>query len=85
MRTTVAIDDNVLAAARSAARRRGLTLGELVSEALRRELNQPVAMPAPPIPVFRGGGGPQPGVDLNSNRALAEFLDSTDHSHDEAA
>lgn len=72
MRTTLAIDDNVLAAARSAARRRGLTLGRLVEDALRLELSQPVAAPAPSIPIFRGGGGPQPGVDLSSNRALAE-------------
>jgi hypothetical protein len=27
------------------------------------------------IPVFRGGTGPRPGIDLTSNRALYEVLD----------
>jgi len=27
------------------------------------------------LPVFRGGNGPRPGVDLTSNRALYELLD----------
>lgn len=27
------------------------------------------------IPVFRGGTGPRPGVDLDSNRVLSEILD----------
>jgi uncharacterized protein (DUF1330 family) len=30
---------------------------------------------APTIPVFRGGTGPRPGIDLTSNRALFEALD----------
>jgi hypothetical protein len=28
-----------------------------------------------PLPVFTAGTGPRPGVDLRSNRALAELLD----------
>ena len=38
MRTTIAIGDRLLESARREARRRGLTLGRLVEEALRREL-----------------------------------------------
>jgi hypothetical protein len=76
MRTTVAISDELLVAAKQRARERGLTLGELIDAALQRELAQPaVGAEAPEIPVFRGGTGPRPGVDLRSNRALQEALD----------
>lgn len=76
MRTTVSIADELLATARERARGRGQTLGEFIEDALRRE----VAVPAqrserPPVPVFHGGTGPRPGIDLNSNRALHEALD----------
>jgi len=76
MRTTVTIDDELLEAAKRRARLRGLTLGGLVEAALRRELALADEAPAAPeIPVFRGGTGPRPGVDLTSNRALYELLD----------
>ena len=76
MRTTIAIDDNLLQSAKRRARREGLTLGQLIEEALRRELShRGSASPGPEIPVFRGGRGVRPGVDLSSNRALLEALD----------
>lgn len=75
MRTTVAINDQVLAAARAVARRRGYTLGRLIEEALRRELAGQGAARAPEVPVFRGGSGPRPGVDLRSNRALIDMIE----------
>jgi len=76
MRTTLSISDELLAAAKRRARERGQTLGQVVDAALQRELNEPAgAPPAPPVPVFRGGSGPRPGVDLSSNRALLELLD----------
>jgi hypothetical protein len=76
MRATLSISDDLLAAAKRRARERGQTLGAFVDTALQRELNDtdpPSA--APPIPVFRGGTGPRPGIDLSSNRALLEALD----------
>lgn len=76
MRTTISIHDELLASAKLRARERGLTLGALVEDALRRELS--VQSDAPPrleLPVFRGGNGPRPGLDLTSNRAIYEFLD----------
>ncbi len=77
MRTTVSIDDELLAAAKRRARVRGVTLGAVVEAALRRELSaSPPATKAPPLPVFRGGSGPRPGLDLTSNRALHEALDA---------
>lgn len=41
MRTTLDIDDEVLAAAKELARRRGTTAGRVVSELLRRALTEP--------------------------------------------
>ncbi len=77
MRTTLSISDELLAAAKRRARERGQTLGELVNGALQRELSDAgPAGQAVPVPVFRGGTGPRPGIDLSSNRALLEALDN---------
>ena len=75
MRTTVAIDDEVLAAAKQRAQRQGLTLGAMIENALRHELARRPTTDAPPVPVYDGRGGPRPGIDIDSNRALAEALD----------
>lgn len=76
MRTTVSIADELLASAKLRAKERGKTLGELVEDALRRELSVDyTTAERPPVPIFRGGNGPRPGLDLTSNRAIYEFLD----------
>ena len=76
MRTTVSISEELLATAKARARERGQTLGEVVDAALRRELSADSATAQrPPVPIFRGGSGPRPGVDLASNRAMYEVLD----------
>jgi hypothetical protein len=76
MRTTVSISDELLVAARDRARERGQSLGELVEAALRRELAEPgPSGDRPPVPVFRGGTGPRPGIELASNRALLDALE----------
>lgn len=75
MRTTISVDDHLLASAKRRARQRGQSLGEVVEDALRRELAEPAQAHAPEVPVFRGGGGPMPGIDLASNRGLREALD----------
>ena len=59
MRTTIAIDDDVLAAARAIARQRSQTIGKIVSELARNSLRPPVA-PAerngvPLLPVRKQG------------------------------
>ncbi|RIK07995.1 MAG: antitoxin [Acidobacteria bacterium] len=75
MRTTIAIDDNLLRRAKERARRRGITLGRLVEEALRREIAAEAERgERPELPVFHGTGV-RPGVDLSSNRAIEELLD----------
>jgi hypothetical protein len=76
MRTTLSISDELLEAAKRRARERGQSLGQVVDAALQRELNEtPAPQSVPEIPVFWGGTGPRPGVDLSSNRALLELLD----------
>jgi hypothetical protein len=75
MRTTLAVDDNLLVAAKRRARDRGQTLGQVVEDALRRELAEPREGEPLDVPVFHGGGGPLPGIDLTSNRAVREALD----------
>lgn len=75
MRTTVTIDDELLAAAKRAAAQRGTSLGAVVEAGLRRELNAVDDAEAPELPVFTRGTGPRPGIDLSSNRALHEALD----------
>jgi Arc/MetJ family transcription regulator len=75
MRTTVSIDDELLAAAKQRASERGTTLGRVVDDALRRELAAPAVRDTVELPVFRGGTGLRPGVDPASNRALYELLD----------
>lgn len=76
MRTTVSIDDELLAAAKRRARQRSETLGQVIEAALRRELSGTHDVgEAPRIPVFTRGTGPRPGIDLTSNRALHEALD----------
>lgn len=75
MRTTVALNDHLLEAAKRRARERGQTLGQVVETALRRELAEPAVSEPVEVPVFRGGNGSLPGVDLRSNRALLELLD----------
>jgi hypothetical protein len=77
IRTTVSIDDHLLDSAKRRARERGETLGHVIEAALRRELAQPEPSEPVEVPVFRGGDGPLPGVDLRSNRALRELLDRT--------
>jgi hypothetical protein len=76
MRTTISIHDELLESAKLRARERGKTLGQLVEDALRRELSMDYdASERPPVPIFRGGTGARPGLDLTSNRAIYEFLD----------
>ena len=81
MRTTVAIDEHLLAAAKRVAREREQTLGQFIEGALQRELAEREAETEVEVPVFRDGNGPSPGLDLRSNRALLEALDDTASLH----
>lgn len=54
MRTTLHIDDDVLAAARELARREGKTTGQVVSECARRGLTQAPVVVAEESPAIHG-------------------------------
>jgi len=76
MRTTVTISDELLVNAKRRAKMQGLTLGQVIDAALRRELADPgPPTERPEIPVFTDGSGPRAGLDLASGRALHEALD----------
>jgi hypothetical protein len=75
MRTTVAIDDNLLATAKERAATQGVSLGRVIEDGLRLLVGRPEPSERPEIPVLRGEGGVRPGVDVTSNRALFEVLD----------
>jgi len=74
MRTTLTIDDDVIALLKRAERERGLSFKQVVNEALRRGLSVAVAPGvAEPLPSYRLGS--RPGIDLTKSLALAEALE----------
>lgn len=76
MRTTVNIDDQLLAQAKRRAAARNLTLGEYVEEAVRHELLSESAKRVPiSLPVFTRGTGMRPGIEA-TNRGLYDALDA---------
>jgi hypothetical protein len=83
MRTTIRLDDGLLAAAKKLAVESGRTLTAVVEDALRETLaRRRDAQQAGPakLPVARGGGVLQPGVDLDDSAALVELMESNDAS-----
>ncbi|MHB1526509.1 MAG: type II toxin-antitoxin system VapB family antitoxin [Candidatus Dormibacteria bacterium] len=77
MRTTVNIDDHLLAEAKARAAAKHRTLGEVVDDALRVLLIERVELASTRRRVAlptAGGSGLQPGVDLEDKEALAELL-----------
>jgi Arc/MetJ family transcription regulator len=79
MRTTIRLDDDLLARAKRAAAERGTTLTALIEDALRRALApRPSAdRSRPPLPTVRGDGL-QSGVDLDDTAALLDRMDARD-------
>jgi len=75
MRTTLALDDRILAEAKARAHEAGVTLGAYVEEALRRDLARAHAPRGPVrLTVSSATGGARPGVDLSNNRALYDAM-----------
>lgn len=75
MKTTLDLNDRLVAEAKARAVRERTTLTRLVEEGLRWRLSaQATAVKAtrPSIPVYRGRGGLRPGIDATSNRALLD-------------
>lgn len=81
MRTTIRLDDELLTAAKRHAVETGRTLTAVIEDALRQALarratSAPTA--AVELPVARGGGVLQPGVDLDDSAALLELMEGAD-------
>ncbi|MCO5315975.1 MAG: hypothetical protein M9938_07425 [Solirubrobacterales bacterium] len=76
MRTTVNIDEHLLARAKQKAREQGKTLGQYAEDLFRRDVNGAGEKEeAPEIPLYDGEGGVAPEAIFTSNRDLYEFLD----------
>jgi hypothetical protein len=77
MRTTIQLDDALLAQATKLAREKGYDLSHLIEEILRDKIAP--APPAAPQPLLRlttvGGEGLRPGVDLDNSSALLALME----------
>lgn len=79
MRTTITIDDALLAEAKVIAARSGRTLGAVIEDALRVAIAQRRAAtkgPRVPLPTY-SGGRLQPGVNLDSNSDLLDLMEES--------
>ena len=76
MRTTVNIDDHLLAEAKVLAAKTSKSLGTILDDALRAMLRSNAGADARPAFVLttHGKGGLQPGVDLEDKEAIAELM-----------
>lgn len=78
MKTTLDINDSLLAEAKSLAARQQTSLTRLIEEGLRLRLRAPVApanSAALRLPVFKGRGGMLPGIDPSSNKSMLDAAD----------
>jgi plasmid stability protein len=73
MKTTLNIDDSVMARLKREAARSGRTMSELVETALRALLrSRPASTELPPLPTFDSGG---PLVDIADREALYRAME----------
>jgi hypothetical protein len=86
MRTTINLDDDLLAEAKQVAARTGRTLTAVVEDALRESLHRRhrTARRTVELPVF-GEGALQPGVDLDDSAALLDLMERDDPEPGDAA
>ncbi len=86
MRTTINIDDGLLAEAKQVAARTGRSLTAVVEDALRESLHRRhrPALRIVELPVF-GEGGLRPGVDLDDSAALLDLMEQDDPEPGDAA
>jgi hypothetical protein len=83
MRTTIRLDDGLLADAKALAAERGTTLTAVIEDALRESLarrsqNQPRRRIQ--LPTSGAGSRIMPGVDLDDSAALLDLMESDDGS-----
>ena len=77
MRTTIRLDDELLAEAKRRAATSGRTLNAVVEDALREAFARPdeATRERPTLPVFRGSRL-MPGIDLDDTVALLDVMES---------
>ncbi len=76
MRTTVRLDDDLLAAAKTRAAERHTTLTSLIEDSLRQTLAQRPAQPGERLKIRSfGDAATLPGVDLDDSAALRDLMD----------
>lgn len=78
MRTTLDLNDKLLAQAKAAAAREKSTLTRFIEEALAlrlRRRNQRSKREVVSLPVYQGSGGLAAGIDACSNKSLFEAAD----------
>lgn len=78
MKTTLDLNDQLLADAKALAAQQRTSLTRLIEEGLQLRLRATTAGPTRvlrKLPVFKGRGGLVPGVDSRSNKAMFEALD----------
>ena len=80
MRTTIRLNDDLLAQAKEAAIKSGRTLTAVVEDALRQALSRKAAQPKRGRIrlISSGKGGLRPGVNLNSTAQLLDIMDGID-------
>ena len=76
MRTTIRLDDELLAASKALAARTGRTLTKVIEDALRQSLAQRPDQAGEPVrlPTF-AGRGLRPGVDLDDSSGLLDVME----------
>jgi len=72
-RTTLTIEDSLLAEFRQVAARSHRSLSSVVQDAMREAREARAAQEPVDLPVFRGGSGLQPGVDVDSTATLLDL------------
>jgi hypothetical protein len=82
MRTTIRLDDELLARAKALAARTGRTLTAVIEDALRAALAQSRPRARSQRTELRtyGSGGVLPGVDLDDTSSLLDLMESRDAS-----
>jgi len=81
MRTTVRLNEALLARARQEAARRGITLTALIEQGLDLALRSPLKhqqTSAIVLPVCSATGGTRPGVNLDSGAELLDGMEGLD-------
>ncbi len=79
MRTTIRIDDQLLAQAKQLGARTGRTLTAVIEDALREVLSRQRRLGRRTLELTTvAGNGPRPGVDLDDSAALMDRADAAD-------